>query len=180
MTMKKLLDTKQLKETISSMADTLLASWKKGGLNMQDVAFVGIRTRGVPLAARLKLEIEGRTKQKVNMGILDITLYRDDLSQLAEYPVMKKTEIDFSLEGKTIYLVDDVLYTGRTVRCALDALFDFGRPKAVKLVVMVERNGRELPIQADITGVRYDAKPGDNVKVKFVETDGEDGVGVLE
>lgn len=144
------------------------------------LVLLGIRTRGVPLATRLAAEIALKTRQKLPLGILDITLYRDDLSRLADQPLVKSTTIPVSLESKGVCLVDDVLYTGRTIRCALDAIFDFGRPDFIGLAVLVDRGGRELPIGADVVGLPYQAKSGDNVKVSFAETDGEDKVTVEE
>lgn len=145
---------------------------------VENLAFVGIRTRGVPLATRLAHHIDKLTGIKPPVGLLDITLYRDDLSQMSEHPVIKATEIPFSLEKREVYLVDDVLYTGRTIRASLDALFDLGRPAGLRLAVLVDRGGRELPIQADVTGVKTVVPEGGNVKVKFVETDGVDSVHV--
>lgn len=174
--MKNLLTTAQTLETIDQMARAI---WQKAGATADNLALVGIRTRGAVLALRLQASIKRQFKAEVLLGTLDITLYRDDLSKLAEHPVMKKTEISFSIDAKTVYLVDDVLYTGRTIRCALDALFDFGRPGRIGLAVLVERGGRELPIEADVVGAHAETKVGDNVKVKLVETDGVDQVDVL-
>lgn len=147
--------------------------------DFKHVALVGIHTRGVPLAERLTKLFRAQDKP-VLYGTLDINLYRDDLSETSDTPILKSTEINFDVNGKVIYLVDDVLYTGRTIRAAMDAIFDLGRPKAVHLVVMAKRNGRELPIDTDLTALDVDTKDSDNIKVKFVETDGKDDVTVLE
>lgn len=169
--MKILLKAKEVEKVIGKMAEAI---GKEGRLD--EVALVGIRSRGVPLAERLAAAILKKKGQKIPVGVLDITLYRDDLSRIAEHPVIKQTEIPFSLDSKKVYLVDDVLYTGRTIRCALDALFDLGRAVAVHLAVLVDRGGRELPIQADVVGMNYKVKPGDNIKVQLKEIDGEDRV----
>lgn len=139
---------------------------------VRDLAVVGIRTRGVPLAHRLADligEIEGR---EVPFGVLDITLYRDDLTTLAEQPVVQKTEVSFSVVGKTIILVDDVIYTGRTTRAALDALIDLGRPRAIQLAVLVDRGHRELPIRPDYVGKNVPTSVKEVVAVQLRETDG--------
>jgi pyrimidine operon attenuation protein/uracil phosphoribosyltransferase len=172
--MKTLLSEKQLQQTLKKMASEL---WK-AHQPFQEIVLIGIQTRGVILAQRLKDEIL-RSKTvggEIPLGILDINLYRDDLSTIAEVPVVRKTEILFEMQGKGVILVDDVLYTGRTIRAALDALIDFGRPKLIELAVLVDRGGRELPIQANYVGKFYKAKPGENVKVMFQETDGAEKV----
>ena len=147
---------------------------------MEAIALVGIRARGVPLAARLAAEIETLAGVKVPIGALDITLYRDDLMRTAvgPQPVIRRTEIPFSIDGRHILLVDDVLYTGRTIRAALDALIDFGRPSAIQLVVLVDRGHRELPIRADYVGRNIPTSRQQSVQVRLVETDGRDEVEV--
>ena len=127
------------------------------------VALIGIRTRGVPLARRIAAEIEKIEGVQVPLGSLDITMYRDDLSTLGYNPVMKETDVDFDINGKTIVLVDDVLFTGRTIRCALDALIDIGRPRAIQLAVMVDRGHKELPIRADYVGKNVPTSASDSV-----------------
>lgn len=172
--MKQLLKTNEFDAAMTALCDKIVAQ----GANFSDVAFVGIHTRGIPLAQRMvkRLRSQGRD---VLEGRLDINLYRDDLTKPYEMPVLKETKIDFSVNNKVIYLVDDVLYTGRTVRAALDAIFDLGRPKAVHLVVMAKRDGRELPIDTNFYVLDVRTKPTDNIKVKFSETDGEDDVTLL-
>ncbi len=135
-----------------------------------EIAVVGIRTGGVHLAHRLQREIAAATGREPPVGTLDIALYRDDLSERAAAPVVGPTDIRFPVTGKTIVLVDDVLYTGRTVRAALDELVDFGRPRRVLLAVLVDRGGRELPIAADVVGARLEVSPGDQVEVQLVES----------
>ena len=144
-----------------------------------DLMLVGIRTRGVPLAERLAAEIESMEGHAVPRGVLDITLYRDDLSTIAPQPVVRPTRFPDSLDGQTVVLCDDVLYTGRTIRAALDALVDYGRPRAVQLAVLVDRGLRELPIQADVVGESVRTTAEEQVDVAFRETDeGEEWVRV--
>jgi len=145
-----------------------------------DMALVGIRTRGVPMARRLSEEIVKNDKVRVPVGLLDITLYRDDLTTISSSPVLKRTEISFPVEGKTIVLCDDVLFTGRTVRAAIDAVLDFGRPKRVLLAVLVDRGRRELPIEAQFVGKKISTSSTEIVSVSFRETDGEDDVWLLD
>ena len=144
------------------------------------VALVGVRSRGVPLARRIAAVLDGVTGSPVPTGALDITLYRDDLMRTAvgPQPLVRKTEIPFSIDNRTIVLVDDVLYTGRTTRAALDALIDFGRPKAIQLVVLVDRGHRELPIKADYVGKNVPTSRKESVQVRLVELDGIDEVSV--
>ncbi|MCH3951465.1 MAG: bifunctional pyr operon transcriptional regulator/uracil phosphoribosyltransferase PyrR [Acidaminococcus sp.] len=147
---------------------------------VEKVALIGIRTRGVPLAERICKEIEKIENVKVPIGSLDITMYRDDLSTLGYNPVMKETDVDFDINGKTIVLVDDVLFTGRTIRCALDALIDIGRPKAIQLAVMVDRGHKELPIRADYVGKNVPTSASESVDVAIKELDGIDEVSLSD
>jgi len=148
---------------------------------LDELALVGIRRRGVHLARRLAATIKAINGHDVPTGALDITLYRDDLMRHAvgAQPVVGRTDIPFSIDDKRILLVDDVLYTGRTIRAALDALIEFGRPKAIQLVVLVDRGHRELPIRADYVGKNLPTSPEESVQVRLLEIDGEDEV-VLE
>lgn len=143
---------------------------------VEDVVLVGIRTRGVPLAERLAAAIKEIENVEVPVGMLDITLYRDDLSTLAYNPICHGTEIDFDLSGKTVILTDDVLYTGRTIRCALDAIIDMGRPKAIQLAVLIDRGHRELPIRADFAGKNVPTSRKEAINVALSEQDGLDEV----
>ncbi len=142
------------------------------------LALVGVRTRGVPIAARLAARLKEITGQEVPVGALDITLYRDDLMHHAvgPQPLVRSTEIPFSIDDRVILLVDDVLYTGRTIRAALDELIDFGRPRAIQLVVIVDRGHRELPIKADYVGKNLPTSHNESVSVRLAETDGCDEV----
>ena len=145
-----------------------------------DIILVGIRTRGVPLANRLAELIKQAEGTAVPVGILDITFYRDDLSLIAAQPVIHRTEMPVNISNKKIILVDDVLYTGRTVRAALDALMDLGRPSCIQLAVLIDRGHRELPIRADFVGKNVPTAKREIVQVKLLETDGEDRVVIVE
>jgi pyrimidine operon attenuation protein/uracil phosphoribosyltransferase len=147
-----------------------------------DLALVGIRTRGVPLARRLARAMRDISGHEVPTGARDITLYRDDLMRTAvgAQPVIRRTEIPFSIDDKRILLVDDVLYTGRTIRAALDALIEFGRPKAIQLVVLVDRGHRELPIKPDYVGKNLPTSVSQSVQVHLLEIDGRDEVEIQE
>ncbi len=144
------------------------------------LAFVGIKRRGVPLAQRLAAKIESLENCMVPTGILDINLYRDDLSTVGERPVLGARQIDFPVTGKDIVLMDDVLYTGRTVRSALDALFDHGRPSRVQLLVLIDRGHRELPIEARYVGRMVQTSTNEIIEVKFQEVDGQEKVLLVE
>lgn len=144
--------------------------------DLSQVAIVGIRMRGDVLAARLRsalLEIEGRD---VPLGSLDITLYRDDLTRIGYSPTVHRTDIPFSVDDRVVVLVDDVLFTGRTIRAAMDALVDYGRPRAIRLAVLVDRGHRELPIRADFVGKNIATAAGEDVRVRLAESDGRDEV----
>lgn len=173
--MKTLLTESEFSTSLKKLAADISVSQK----DFSQVALVGIHTRGVILAKRLMVELKDKFP-KIPFGTLDINLYRDDLSKISYHPVIKETKIEFNVDNKIIFLVDDVLYTGRTIRAAMDAIFDLGRPKAIYLVVAAVRNGRELPIEANFKILDVDTKDTDNVKVKFKEMDGEDGIGLIE
>lgn len=148
--------------------------------DLEKIALIGIRCRGVPLAERLAKELEKLGAKNLSLGILDITLYRDDLSLVASQPIVKETKLPFGIDDKVLILVDDVLFTGRTVRSALDALIDFGRPQGVRLAVLIDRGNRELPIQADYTGKKISTNLKEMVKVELKEVDGRDEVSLWE
>ncbi len=147
-----------------------------------DIALVGIRTRGVPIAKRIARHLAGIDGRDVPTGSLDITLYRDDLMRhpVGPQPVLRRTEIPFSIDDRRILLVDDVLYSGRTIRAALDALIDFGRPRTIQLVVLVDRGHRELPIKADYVGRNLPTSLRESVRVRLAEVDGVDEVLVVD
>ena len=150
--------------------------------SLEELALVGIRTRGVPIARRLAKAIHDINGHEIPTGALDITLYRDDLMRTAvgAQPIIRKTEIPFSIDDKRILLVDDVLYTGRTIRAALDALIEFGRPRVIQLVVLVDRGHRELPIKADYVGKNQPTSQSQSVQVHLTEIDGRDEVEIQE
>jgi bifunctional protein pyrR len=143
---------------------------------IEDLALIGIQRRGVSLSKRIAKKIQEIEGKPVERGILDITFYRDDLSLLNEHPVLNGTNIDFQIEGKKIVLVDDVLYTGRTVRAAIEAIMDLGRPKCIQLAIMVDRGHRELPIMADYVGKNLPTSTREVVKVHITEFDGEENI----
>ena len=144
-----------------------------------NLAIIGLQKRGVPLALRIGENIKAFEGRKVPSGMLDISLYRDDFGQKIKTE-MRKTEIDFDVAGRDVLLVDDVLFTGRTIRAALDAIMDLGRPKSIQLVVLIDRGHRELPIRADYVGKNLPTSRNEMVEVKFTETDGEDSVILVE
>lgn len=148
--------------------------------SLDDLAFIGIRRRGVPLAQRLANKIASLENREVPVGVLDINLYRDDLTTVGVKPVVGATEIPFSVQGKEIILIDDVLYTGRTIRGALDALFDHGRPSRVQLLVLIDRGHRELPIEAQYIGRTVQTSSNEIIEVKFQEIDSIEKVLLVE
>ena len=171
-----LMSASEIDRTLVRLAHEILEKTK----DLDQLAFIGIRRRGVPLAQRLSAKIESLENRKVPVGILDINLYRDDLSTVDVKPVVSATEISFSVAGKDIILVDDVLYTGRTIRAALDALFDHGRPARVQLLVLIDRGHRELPIQATFTGRMVPTSRREIIEVKLNEVDGQEQVLLVE
>jgi pyrimidine operon attenuation protein/uracil phosphoribosyltransferase len=168
------MDADRIGRTLARIAHEILERNK----GVEDLALVGVRRRGVPLARRLARTIKAITGHEIPTGALDITLYRDDLMRnaVAPQPLVRRTEIPFSIDSRKILLVDDVLYTGRTTRAALDALIDFGRPKAIQLIVLVDRGHRELPIKADYVGKNLPTSPEQSVQVLLQEIDGADEV----
>src|SRR5712671_3880006 len=170
------LDASRMARALARIAHEILE--RNSGID--EVALVGVRTRGVPLARRIAKSIRELSGHDTPCGALDITLYRDDLSgnssATGPQPVVHKTEIDFSIDGKLILLVDDVLYTGRTTRAALDALIDFGRPREIQLIVLIDRGHRELPIKADYVGKNLPTSAKQSVQVRLQEIDGVDEV----
>jgi len=171
-----LMSASEIDRTLVRLAHEILEKTK----DLDKLAFIGIRRRGVPLAERLAKKIESLENRQVPVGILDINLYRDDLSTVDVKPVVSSTEIHFSVEGKDIILVDDVLYTGRTIRAALDALFDHGRPARVQLLTLIDRGHRELPIEARFVGRVVQTTDTEIIEVKFLEIDGVEKVLLVE
>ena len=172
------LDADRIGRTLTRIAHEILERTR----GVEELAFVGIQRRGVPLARRLATLVSGISGTEVPVGALDITLYRDDLMRhsIGAQPVVGHTNIKFSIDDKRILLVDDVLYTGRTIRAALDALLEFGRPKSIQLVVLVDRGHRELPIKADYVGKNLPTSPSQSVQVHLLEVDGQDQVEIQE
>lgn len=144
----------------------------------KDTALIGIRTHGVTLAERICRLLAEECGWNLPLGILDVTLYRDDIHRREAQPIVRETRIDFDINNKVLILIDDVLYTGRTARCALDAIIDMGRPRCIVFVALVDRGLRELPIQADIVGIRVTTTPKQVLEVHFEEREGEDGIWV--
>ena len=165
----KIMDQEAVHRAISRIAHEILEKNK----DAENLALIGIRTRGVFLARRIAQEIKNIQGVEVPMGILDITLYRDDLTLVATQPVVRQTSIDFDITDRKIILVDDVFFTGRTIRAALDALVDFGRPAIIQLAVLVDRGHRELPIRADFVGKNIPTSKSQNVQVILEESDGK-------
>ncbi len=172
------LDADRIGRTLTRIAHEILERTR----GVEELAFVGIQRRGVPLARRLAALVSGISGTEVPVGALDITLYRDDLMRhsIGAQPVVGRTNIKFSIDDKRILLVDDVLYTGRTIRAALDALLEFGRPKSIQLVVLVDRGHRELPIKADYVGKNLPTSLSQSVQVHLLEVDGQDQVEIQE
>src|SRR5688572_296878 len=171
-----ILDAQEMARIIRRMAVEIVE--RNGGVG--SLMLAGIRTRGVPFAERIAAEIERMEGQKVPVGVLDITLYRDDLSTIAAQPQVKGTSLPRPIDDCVVVLCDDVLYTGRTVRAALDELIDFGRPRAVQLAVLVDRGHRELPIQADVVGKKVPTSKEEVIEVTFSSTDPTEQVRILE
>ena len=172
------MDADRIGRSLARIAHEILERNK----GVDDLALIGVRSRGVPLAKRLARQIKEITGDDVPTGALDITLYRDDLMRHAvgPQPLVRRTEIPFSIDDRRILLVDDVLYTGRTIRAALDALIEFGRPKSIQLVVLVDRGHRELPIKADYVGKNLPTSLSQSVQVHLAEIDGRDEVEIQE
>ncbi|HNQ49948.1 MAG TPA: bifunctional pyr operon transcriptional regulator/uracil phosphoribosyltransferase PyrR [Candidatus Omnitrophota bacterium] len=170
------LDQETVSRSLVRMAHEIIEKNKGVG----NICLVGIRTRGVFIANRLAENIKKIEGRDVPAGTLDITLYRDDLTLIAYQPVVHKTEIDFDISGKDVVLVDDVLYSGRTIRCALDALIDLGRPNTIQLAVLIDRGHRELPIRPDYVGKNIPTAKDETVQVRLAETDGKDEVVIME
>jgi pyrimidine operon attenuation protein / uracil phosphoribosyltransferase len=173
---KQLMSASEIDRTLVRLAHEVLEKTT----DLDRLAFIGIKRRGLPLAQRLAAKIESLEKLKIPTGILDINLYRDDLSTVGERPVLHAKQIDFPVTGKDVVLMDDVLYTGRTVRSALDALFDHGRPARVQLLVLIDRGHRELPIEARYIGRMVQTSSNEIIEVKFQEIDGQEKVLLVE
>ncbi len=175
-----LMDEHDLDRTLERMARQIDELIDPGESDVNDFALIGMQTRGVYLARRLREKIRNIEGVEVPLGVLDATMYRDDFRLRLKQPAVRETDIPFDISRRHLVLVDDVLYTGRTVRAALDALMDMGRPASVKFLVIVDRGLRELPIYADIVGLEVPTFPGEEVRVRLNEIDGREGVWLVE
>lgn len=167
-----IMDAEQLRRALTRIAHEIVEGSRGGN----DLALIGIQTRGVPLAKRLATRIREIEHITPGFGMLDITLYRDDLTTVSHQPIVRKSDIPFDVNGKDIVLIDDVLFTGRTIRAALDAIIDYGRPRRIQLAVVIDRGHRELPIRADFVGKNVPTSLDEIVRVDLTETDGADRV----
>lgn len=172
----RVVDEQGFQRTVTRLAHEILERNK----GIETIAIVGIRTRGEYLAKRLAQQVKNIEHKDVELGMLDITLYRDDLRMRLDNPELKGTDIKFDVTGKNIILVDDVLYTARTIRAALDELMDLGRPASIQLAVLVDRGHRELPIKADFVGKNIPTSQGEEVRVLMKEVDGEDAIVIVD
>jgi pyrimidine operon attenuation protein/uracil phosphoribosyltransferase len=169
------MDKAQMERSLQRMAHEIIEQNR----GLEKIRLVGIRSRGVPLAERLSSYLKLISNQEIPVGILDITLYRDDLSTISHQPVIKGSALGFDIEDAVVVLVDDVLFTGRTVRAAIDALMDFGRPKQIQLAVLIDRGHRELPIKADYVGKNVPTSKEEIIKVSLEDIDDEDSVKIV-
>ena len=172
----RVLDAASIDRSLTRIAHEILERNK----GLHAIGLVGVQTRGVPLARRLAERLGAIEGKAPPVGVLDINLYRDDLSRIADHPILKRTEIPYDLDDAVVILVDDVLFTGRTVRAALDALMDLGRPRQIQLAVLVDRGHRELPVRADFVGKNLPTAESERVDVRLNETDGEDEVVIVK
>jgi len=173
---RQLLSAAQINHSLQRLAHEIVEE----SAGATDVALIGVRRRGVPLANRLAEVIRGFTQEEAPVGTLDITLYRDDLSTIGSQPVVQSTDINFPVDGRDLVIVDDVLYTGRTIRAAMNGLFDLGRPKRVRLCVLIDRGHRELPIEATFVGRTVQTSETEIVEVRLQEIDGEERVMLVD
>lgn len=171
---KEMLNANEVKNVVNRLAYELIEFVEKH--DPKDVVFIGIRSRGDVIAERLHRVIQEQNGNDIPIGILDITFYRDDLNRMGEFPTVEQTLIDFDIDNKHVILIDDVLYTGRTIRAAMDALFDYGRPASIKLLVLLEKGVRELPIAPDYIGVQAKIDETQFIKVELLEVDGRDSI----
>jgi pyrimidine operon attenuation protein/uracil phosphoribosyltransferase len=174
-TKSQIMDKAQMERSLQRMAHEIIEQNR----GLEKIRLVGIRSRGVPLAERLSSYLKLISNQEIPVGILDITLYRDDLSTISHQPVIKGSALGFDIENAVVVLVDDVLFTGRTVRAAIDALMDFGRPKQIQLAVLIDRGHRELPIKADYVGKNVPTSKEEIIKVSLEDIDDEDSVKIV-
>jgi len=172
----RVLDAPSIDRSLTRIAHEIIERNKE----LRGIGLVGVQTRGVPLARRLAERLGAIEGKAPPVGVLDINLYRDDLSRIADHPILRRTEIPYPIDDAVVILVDDVLFTGRTVRAALDALMDLGRPRQIQLAVLVDRGHRELPVRADFVGKNLPTAASERVDVRLTETDGEDEVVIVK
>jgi len=173
---RQLLSAEEIGRTLSRLAHEIV----ENSSGAKDLALIGVRRRGVPLAERLAQQIRGFASVEVPVGTLDITLYRDDLSQVGSHPVVQSTQIDFAVDNRDLVIVDDVLYTGRTIRAAMNGLFDLGRPRRIQLCVLIDRGHRELPVEATFIGRKVQTSDTEIVEVRLREIDAEERVMLVD
>ncbi len=171
----KIMDQQDMERALKRIAHEVIEN-----CDLSETVLIGIQRRGVPLAKRIQGYIEQFENIKIDVGILDITFYRDDLSLLSDHPIINGTDVPFSIQNKIVVMIDDVLYTGRTGRAAIDALMDMGRPKCIKFAVVIDRGHRELPIRADFVGKNVPTSKGEIIHVLVSEMDGEDNVVIAD
>ncbi len=171
----KIMDGQDMERALKRVAHEIIEN-----CDLKETVLVGIQRRGVPLAKRIQAHIQQFENIKIDVGVLDITFYRDDLSLLSDHPIINGTDVPFSIQDKTVVMVDDVLYTGRTGRAAIDALMDMGRPRCIKFAVMIDRGHRELPIRADFVGKNVPTSNSEIIHVLVSEMDGEDNVVIAD
>lgn len=172
---KLVLDAAKIDQKVHALVQAILKEFQK---DLGRLAVIGIQTRGAHLARRIAKLLQAETGKEIPVGILDITLYRDDVGDIAAQPEVKETDLSFDIEGRPLVLIDDVLFTGRTVRSAMNALIDYGRPKCIRLAVLVDRGHRELPVAADYVGLVLKTQPDDVIDVNLKEIDEEDSMRV--
>jgi len=175
MTQKTVMTPEDIRRSLARIAHEII----ERNRTTENLVLVGMRTRGVPLARRLAANMENHEDLKIPVGALDISLYRDDLSSLNPQPTVQRTDIPVNIDGQTVVLVDDVLYTGRSTRAAMDALIDLGRPRSIQLAVLIDRGHRELPIRPDYVGKNIPSSRHEDIQVQLQETDGTDGVVIV-
>lgn len=174
---KTLFNKEELEKIVINLSENVINSFKN---KYNEICIIGIKNRGDVIAKRIMEVLKAKTNFELKFGAIDITLYRDDLSTVGPKPLIGTTDINFSIDGKIVLLVDDVLYTGRTIRAAIDEIIDFGRPKRIFLLVIIDRGGRELPICPDFVGEKVKCNENENVSVYIKELDGDEGVFLLE
>lgn len=171
-----IMDEREMEKTLKRLVHEIVEQSD----SIKDLVLIGIQTRGVYLAKRISLELKRVAKKAVPVGVLDITLYRDDVESISHQPVVKETKIPFDVTGKEVVIIDDVLFTGRTIRAAIDEIIDFGRPRIIKLAVLIDKGGREIPIQPDFVGKKFHTSKEERICVSLKEIDKKDNIVLKE